>query len=668
MKERGRARMVARLACAAATVLACHSPATAQSTGSAELDPTAPLEPLPDLGVDWPDMTATPQELPPASEPDAIPEDLQPPTPEPQVAIDVGEERRYSVEIEGLLGVDDEPALAEAFDRQSALRKGRDKPANAAQLDRRSRADVELLAELLRSRGYYDAVVEPRIETTHDALTVVLDAEPGPQYTFSSVDLPGLDSAGAEAAALRKAFGVKAGDPVIAQDVIDAGTALQVALGEEGFALAKIGEQQVEIDHQTHTASLALPVEPGPLAHFGRISVTGRPPFSERHVATIARFDTGDPFKQSKVNDLRRALIATSLVASADIKLVPSADRRTVDVAVHLEPAPVHTIAGELGYGTGEGIRAEASWQHRNFINPEGALTVRGVAGTKEQVAAVEFRRSNFHRRDQTFDLQALASNQEFDAYRAKTVRLSGYVERQSNIIWHKKWTYSLGADLILTDERGVFDDPTIKETRAFKIAALPATLRYDGSNDLLDPTEGFRLGGSISPEVSFQSGTFTYARTQIDASAYYPVASGTVLAGRVRFGTIFGAKSSEIAPSRRFYSGGGGSVRGYGYQQIGPRDAEGDPIGGRGLAEFALEARVRIKAFGGNFGIVPFLDGGTLTTDIVPSGGKWQFGAGIGARYYSSFGPIRVDVGTPLNPRSGDARIAVVVSLGQAF
>jgi translocation and assembly module TamA len=192
--------------------------------------------------------------------------------------------------------------------------------------------------------------------------------------------------------------------------------------------------------------------------------------------------------------------------------------------------------------------------------------------------------------------------------------------------------------------------------------------LRYDGSNDLLDPTKGFRLGGSISPEISFGGGRFTYARAQIDASAYHPVGGGTVLAGRVRLGTIFGAQSSEIAPSRRFYSGGGGSVRGYGYQQIGPRDADGDPIGGRGLAEFGLEARIRLKAFGGNFGIVPFLDGGTLANDIVPKGRNWQFGAGIGARYYSSFGPIRVDVGTPLNPRSGDAPIAVVVSLGQAF
>ena len=108
--------------------------------------------------------------------------------------------------------------------------------------------------------------------------------------------------------------------------------------------------------------------------------------------------------------------------------------------------------------------------------------------------------------------------------------------------------------------------------------------------------------------------------------------------------------------------------MRGYGYQRLGPRDVDDDPIGGRSLAEFSLEARVRLKAFGGNFGIVPFLDGGTLSTQSMPDFGDWQFGAGIGVRYYSSFRPIRIDVGTPLNPKSDDSRVAVVVSLGQAF
>ena len=667
-------RNAAQLLCATALALAMTAPALAQSappSDPAELNPSAPLAPLPDLGVDWPDpgsidqSVLDPAPVGAASEPRAIP--AAPSVSENQPA-DAAAELHYSTVLEGLEAIGSTAELIAAFNQQSALHKNRNEAVNAAQIDRRSRADADLLAELLRSQGYYDAMVEPSIERAAKLIQVVLKAAPGAQYRFQSVELPGLDAAGPEAPKLREAFAVKAGDPVIAENVIAANVALTVALGEQGFALAKIGDQQVVIDHELHTAQLVLPVSTGPLARFGVITVNGKPPFSARHVSLIARFDPGEPFRRSKVDDLRRALIATGLVASADVKVVPAADGRTVDLAVNLEPAPMRTIAGELGYGTGEGIRAEASWQHRNFFNPEGALTVRGVAGTQEQLAAVQFRRSNFRRRDQVLNLQALASHANRSAYEAKTVQVGGSIERQSNIIWHKKWTYSLGADLIATDERGVFDLLGLKATKTFLIAAVPATLGYDGSDDLLDPSRGFRLGGRISPEISAHGGSFAYARTQIDASAYRPVSSSVVVAGRIRLGTIIGAHSLSIAPSRRLYAGGGGSVRGYGYQQLGPHDIDGDPIGGRGLAEFALEARVKLKAFGGNFGVVPFLDGGNLTTKAWPGLKNWQFGAGIGVRYYSSFGPIRIDVGTPLNPRASDGRIAVVVSLGQAF
>jgi translocation and assembly module TamA len=136
-------------------------------------------------------------------------------------------------------------------------------------------------------------------------------------------------------------------------------------------------------------------------------------------------------------------------------------------------------------------------------------------------------------------------------------------------------------------------------------------------------------------------------------------------VAARARLGTIAGAERDRIAPSRRFYAGGGGSVRGFGYQELGPRDPVfDDPIGGRSLAEFALEARIRV----GNFGIVPFVDAGNIYTSELPKLDDLRFGAGIGVRYHSRFGPIRVDVGTPIDRRSGESRIAVYVSLGQAF
>jgi translocation and assembly module TamA len=174
----------------------------------------------------------------------------------------------------------------------------------------------------------------------------------------------------------------------------------------------------------------------------------------------------------------------------------------------------------------------------------------------------------------------------------------------------------------------------------------------------------GYRLSARVSPEASFQNSAFGYLKAQIDGSAYVPIGGGTSIAGRVRIGSIAGAGLERIAPSRRFYAGGGGSVRGYGYQDIGPRDVDDGPIGGRSLAEFSLEARVRF----GNFGVVPFIDGGNLYTTALPKFTGLRYGAGIGARYYTNFGPIRIDVGTPLNPRKGDPRVAVYVSLGQAF
>ena len=660
----------ARLLCAAAGLASIPGAAIAQAqpgpppstSEPTDLDPNAPLAPLPDLGVGWPTLNAK--------------ETTEAPTPAPQappkkgtrtVATGVGN-IRYNVVVEGLSSIGAFEDLLSTFRKQSALEAERKHPANAAQIGRRAEADADLLTELLRSQGYYDADVEARTDQTGDTLQVVLAADPGQQYRFASVDLPGLEKAGPEGARLREVFAVKAGDPVIASDVIAGGVALTQALGEEGFASAKVSEQDIEVNHQTHLASLVLPVDPGPVARFGAIHVSGRPPFSARHVAIVARFKRGDPFQRSKLDDLRRALIQTTLVAGADIQVVPVQAGKVVDIDVRLEPAPSHTIAGQLGYGTGQGASAEVDWTDRNFFNPEGALTLRGIAGTAEQLLGAQLRFSNFLQRDQTLNTQLTVSHQVFAAYKAKTVDLAANIERLSNFIWQKTWTWSYGGEWLATDERGVFSSAGVKDTRTFLIAAVPLQLGYDGSDSLLDPTRGFRLGARVSPEISFHGGHHTYVRSQFDASAYRPVSDRIVLAGRVRLATISGVGLFDLAPSRRFYSGGGGSVRGYGYQQLGPKDQDGDPIGGRGLAEFGLEARIRLKQFGGNVGVVPFFDGGSLTSKTFPTMGNWRYAAGVGLRYYSSFGPIRVDLGVPLNRQKGDGPFAVSVSLGQAF
>lgn len=646
------------LAQTAAPVVPPSPPAT-----DVPLDPEAPLADLPDMGIAWPDLNAAPAD--PA---------------ETTQRTDVAQDLRYGYKVEGIDDVST-PLLKQRFSELSVLNANDGKPANAAQLDRRAKEDAELLRTLLRGEGYYDAEVTTGVANEGDKVLVTLSAAPGVLYKFADVDLAGVGAAGAKEDALRGAFGVRQGDAVNADTIATGEDKLRTQVGREGFAFGTVGEPAIVVDRAAKTATLDLAVAPGTERRFGKIVMPPRPEgrrriFGPRHVQEIARFDPGDPYDSAELDDLRRALVQTGLVSSAAVKPIPAADPSLVDIEVAMEPAPPRTIAGEIGYGTGEGARVEGSWTHRNLFPPEGALTVRGVVGTREQLANIIYRRNNFKGRDRILTVQALAANLKRDAYEAKTLGLSGALERQTNIFFQKKWTWSIGAELLATDERDVERVTGLARRRTFFIGALPVSLNYDGTDDLLDPTRGFRLGGRISPEASLQGSVFGYARVQFDASAYQPFGSYTspltgedtprvVFAQRARLGTIGGAPRDAIAPSRRFYAGGGGSVRGYGFQAIGPRDINDDPIGGRSLAEFSLEARVR--AFG-NFGIVPFVDAGTISTSPLPTLSGIRVGAGVGLRYYSSFGPIRIDLGTPINPRKGDSRIGVYVSLGQAF
>ncbi|KQN27636.1 autotransporter assembly complex protein TamA [Sphingomonas sp. Leaf38] len=626
------------------------APAPAQTTPAdtpMSLDPNSPLAALPDIGVAWPDLASAP--IDPATT---------------IATVDANTESRYAWRIDGIDGIND-TLLRQRFAALSTLDANDHQPANAAQLDRRAHEDADLLNSLLRAAGYYDAAVVTRVEPGAKPM-VVLSAAPGTLYTFKGVTIDGLAAAGDKAPDLAAAFGVKPADPVNSDAIVAGQAKLTTQIGREGFPFAKVGDPAIVVDHATRTATLDLSVEPGGARKFGAIrALPGNRVFGADHVAEIARFSPGDMYDAAKLDDLRRALVQTSLVSAVDLKPVQGATPDTVDVAVKLDPAPPRTVAGELGYGTGEGARAELSWTHRNLFPPEGALTVRGVLGTQEQLGSIVFRRNNFHARDRVLTLQASGVHTNRDAYDAKTFSLAGSLERQTNIFFQKTWTWSLGAELIASDERDVIVSTGAPRRRTFFIGALPTTLNYDGSDDLLNPTKGFRLGARLSPEVSLQNSVFGYARTQFDGSVYQPFGDRVVLAARTRLGTIVGAPRDEVAPSRRFYAGGGASVRGYGYQSIGPRDPNNDPIGGRSLTEFSIEARVRVL---GSFGIVPFLDAGNIYTSPLPKFTGLQYGTGIGVRYYSNFGPIRLDVGTPINPQPGDSRIAVYVSLGQAF
>lgn len=643
-------------ALALALLLIAGTPGIAQAqtvtpTEQPQLEPESPMAPLADIGIDWPDIADAPQT-------EASPTPSEPASDEDADAL------RYTIAIIGL-----EPALRSAvgprFDALSALRSGVKDTANAAQINRRARDDAELLTTILKNSGYYDAVVEPEVIREEDGkLAVSLRAESGVLFRFEGVTVTGLEETGSKAPELREAFGIDTRDAVDVDAVISGRAALIDRLKREGAPFASIGEPQIIVDHETQTATLSLDIKGVGEQKVGQFKVIGnRAPFDAKHVARIARFKSGEVYDQAEVDDLKRALIATGLASSVTVSAVPSETVGVADIAVSLEPAPVRTIAGELGYGTGEGVRATASWTNRNLIKPEGAVTLRGLLGTREQALGAVLRQSNFGKRDQVLNGRIGATRSNFDAFKASTFDIAVGIERQSNILWQKQWTWSAGVELVASDESDIVGAGTSRR-RTFLVGALPLSLNYDGTNDLLDATRGFRLGLRSSPEISLQNGTFAYVRSQFDGSAYVPAGKRVTIAGRARIGTITGAKSSAIAPSRRFYAGGGGSVRGYGFQQIGPRDIANDPDGGRSLAEFALEARVRF----GPFGVVPFVDAGNIYARALPDFSGLRYGAGLGLRYHSNFGPIRIDVGTPVNRQKGDGRITVFVSLGQAF
>src|SRR5690606_19019014 len=114
-------------------------------------------------------------------------------------------------------------------------------------------------------------------------------------------------------------------------------------------------------------------------------------------LADIARFEPGDIYQRSLELDLRRAILATGLVNSVTltpVEVAPPAEGEpgVVDIAAEMTEAEVRTIAGRIGYGTGEGFKVEGSWEHRNLFPPEGMLRVRGILGTAEQLAGVTFR------------------------------------------------------------------------------------------------------------------------------------------------------------------------------------------------------------------------------------------------------------------------------------
>ncbi len=582
-------------------------------------------------------------------------------------------EVRYAIEVKGLEPADAESdvALADMFEDLSALHDGDGKAENAAMVTARLTEDSGLMKRILASEGWFEPQlrtrIERRTEADQQALTAIIEVTPGKRYTFASINVEAAPTVPPDL--IQKNLALTVGEPIVAQRVQGAEAQVAVTLPQEGYPFAELGERDVLLDRQTGQGDYTLPVNLGPRARYGEVATQGDLAFDAKHVGVLTRFKRGELYDSRKIDDLRQALVATGLFSTVSVEPQRTGQAvgdgtEYVTVMVNQDAGPPRTIAGTAGYGTGQGFRIEGSWTHRNLFPPEGALIVRGVAGTQELGVGTTFRRSNAGQRDRTLELTAEALRSDYEAYDAYTGRLAARISRDSTPIWQKRLTYAAGIELLASGEKDYNFATGTRERRTFYIGGISGQVGFDTSDDLLNPTKGFRLTALVQPEGSLEDGFTPYVRARIDGSAYYSVSDDIVLAGRVRLGTIQGASRGDIAPSRRFYAGGGGSVRGFGFQELGPRDPDGDPLGGRSVNEAAAEVRYRF----GNFGIVGFVDVGQAYESTMPRFSNLRYGVGIGGRFYTNFGPFRLDVATPIDRQEGEARIAVYVSIGQAF
>ncbi|AAS96575.1 outer membrane protein, OMP85 family [Nitratidesulfovibrio vulgaris str. Hildenborough] len=452
--------------------------------------------------------------------------------------------------------------------------------------------------------------------------------------------------------------GVAGGAPARADDILDAVARIPVFLHERGHPFAVVTGTRFEVDHAAHTLHATVTVDPGPYVLMGGLDVEGADDVSRDYVATYVGWRPGQPWDERLVERFRESLRGTGLFSGMEVVPADHDDATGCrPVMARLTYGPPRSFGGGLRYDSALGPGVLAFWEHRNLWGGGERLRLELPVWERRQEVVASFRKPFLLRPDQDFIADAWARNENSDAYDQRAGAVSASVERR---ISRHLWASAGG-----TTEGGSINDHQGPE-RSYSMWGVPLTIRYDGTDNLLDPHEGVRAALSTTPYTGVYHEWRSMVRSRLDASAYTALPGGrTVLALRAAAGALHGESPADIPASFRFYSGGGGSVRGYAYQSLGPRDGD-VPLGGGSFGEVGLEARTRITE---TLGLVTFVDGGNVYEESMPRfGDGMRFGAGVGLRYYTAIGPLRFDVATPVNPREDDAPLQFYFSIGQSF
>ena len=494
-------------------------------------------------------------------------------------------------------------------------------------------------------------------------MPVAVSVDAGGVFTLGAVELKG-DAAGLAPAA----FGLLPGGDAGSDAILKAENEIVTRLKENGRPLAAVTSRDVIADHATMTLDVSLTVSAGPVAGYGDTIVSGTEQVDRDFTRYMADLERGRIYSPRDLEDARERLRDLEVFSSVTVKEADGLDPSgAIPIDVEVSERKMRFYGAGATLSTTEGLGLEGYWGHRNLFGRAEKLRVEGAVGRIGEAsglgdlnysAAVLFEKPGVIDPDSKFFANLRAVAEHPDAYDRFSVK--------GGVGLAYEFTRTQSASVELAVDYSDIEDAFDPDGARHLIVSVPLNYVFDNRDDRLDPTTGFRAAAFGEPAYDALTGA-TFVKLRGDVSAYRAVdeAARFVIAGRVAAGSIFGAGLADIPADRRFYSGGGGSVRGYAYQGIGPKDMDGEPIGGLSFAETSIELRIRIND---RFGIVPFIDAGSVSESEFPDFSDFQAGAGIGIRYLTPFGPLRLDAAVPLNRGPGDPDFGIYAGVGQAF
>jgi len=514
------------------------------------------------------------------------------------------------------------------------------------------RHEMELLTRLLRSEGFYeqnisyvqtDNTVEYRVDTGR-AFHIENYRIDSPQ---ADIKLPEQDKLG-----LKKDMRLRAADVLAAQSELDKYVREHNCLWQSGSSY------KVSLNHKDATADIVFTVKPATQVKLGGVTLSGLDTVHEAFVRQELQLKPGQCYRNIDIEKARLRLLQDGLFTTVDTS-VSAPVNGLVNLNVELKERHHKTVKLGAAYSTDESISLTAGWQHRNFFGNAERLDIEGKVSSLYRTLDSTLTIPAFRDPRQALILEAELVDENLVAYDALGLTLTATLRRRLA----RHLVVSGGVQYKFRAITEIDHDDT------HSLLSLPAILEYDGRDNLLDPRRGWVASVKLQPFVDMMNTDIHFLKSTLGISTYRTLPAmkfEPTLAARAVIGSINGVDVGTVPADERFYSGGGGSVRGYPFQKLGTLD-NGEPSGGRSLLEFSFETRLR---FTEKWGGVVFIDGGNVYDSQLPKfnqGLRWAFG--VGARYLTSLAPIRLDIGFPINGRSGiDDPFQLYISLAQAF